>query len=84
MITFCGCETLGPKKYDFVALQNAGLISKKGSGLISFLATGDGASATIYNSADFGSDTNSFKTVIGPQVRDVTISLEIYPNLTQF
>jgi hypothetical protein len=28
VITFCGCETIGPKMYDFVALQNAGLISK--------------------------------------------------------
>ena len=28
VITFCGCEMIGPKKYDFVSLQNAGLISK--------------------------------------------------------
>lgn len=66
MITFCGCETIGPKKYDFVALQAAGLISKQGGGLISYIATGDGASATLYNSPEFESE---FKTVIGPNTQ---------------
>jgi len=63
VITFCGCETIGPKMYDFVALQNAGLISKAGAGLISFIATGDMASITIYNKPDFTGDEHF---VIGP------------------
>lgn len=56
MITFCGCEVIGPKKYDFVSLQNAGLVSKSGAGLISFIATGKDTSITIYNTPDFTGD----------------------------
>lgn len=66
VITFCGCETIGPKMYDFVALQNAGLISKAGAGLISFIATGDMASITIYNEPDFSGDEHY---VIGPMTQ---------------
>lgn len=63
VITFCGCETIGPKMYDFVALQKAGLISKAGAGLVTFIATGDMASITIYNEPDFTGDEHY---VIGP------------------
>lgn len=63
MITFCGCEMIGPKQYDFVALQNAGLVSKSGAGLISFIATGEDTSVTLYNEPDF---TGEKHTVIGP------------------
>lgn len=68
MITFCGCEVIGPKKYDFVSLQNAGLISKSGAGLISFIATGKDTSITIYNTPDFTGDEGQH-TVIGPEVQ---------------
>lgn len=66
VITFCGCETIGPKKYDFVALQNAGLISKKGAGLVSFIATGKDTSITLYNTPDF---TGELHTVVGPETQ---------------
>jgi hypothetical protein len=65
-VTFCGCETMGPKKYDFIALQNSQLISKDGTALISYIATGDGASITLYNSADFDSEE---KLVMGPNTQ---------------
>lgn len=68
MITFCGCEVIGPKKYDFVSLQNAGLVSKAGAGLISFIATGKDTSITIYNTPDFTGDEGDH-TVIGPEVQ---------------
>lgn len=68
MITFCGCEVIGPKKYDFVSLQNAGLVSKAGAGLISFVATGKDTSITIYNTPDFTGDEGDH-TVIGPEVQ---------------
>lgn len=55
VITFCGCENLGPKKYDMVSLQKAGLVSKVNSGMISFIATGEGASVTLYNDPSFDS-----------------------------
>lgn len=66
MITFCGCEMIGPKQYDFVALQNAGLVSKSGAGLISFIATGESTSVTLYNEPDF---TGEKHTVIGPNTQ---------------
>lgn len=66
VITFCGCETIGPKEYDFVALQNAGLISKKGAGLVSFIATGADTSITLYNTPDFSGDLH---TVVGPETQ---------------
>ena len=65
-VTFCGCETMGPKKYDFIALQNSQLISKYGTALIAYIATGDGASITLYNSADFDSEQ---RLVIGPNTQ---------------
>jgi len=66
VITFCGCENIGPKKYDFVSLQKASLIGKRGNGLISFIATGPDASVTLYNSANFDSE---LKDVIGPNTQ---------------
>jgi len=65
-ISFCGCETIGPKKYDFVSLQKAKLVSAKGAGLISYIITGDGASITLYNSAEFDSE---HRIVIGPNTK---------------
>ena len=65
-MTYCGCETIGPKLYDFVSLQKAKLIGKDGSGLISYIATGDAASITLYNSAEFDSE---YKYVIGPNTK---------------
>ena len=65
-MTYCGCETIGPKMYDFVSLQNAKLIGKDGSGLISYIATGDAASITLYNSAEYDSQD---RIVIGPNNR---------------
>ena len=56
VITFCGCESIGPKKYDLVSLQKASLVSKNNAGMISYIATGDGASVTIYNGPNFDSD----------------------------
>lgn len=66
MITFCGCENIGPKKYDFVSLQRAGLIGRSGAGMISFIVTGPGASVTLYNAPEFESE---YKTVIGPNTQ---------------
>lgn len=66
VISFCGCENIGPKKYDFVSLQKASLIGKRGNGMISFIATGPGASVTLYNSANFDSE---IKKVIGPSTQ---------------
>ena len=68
MITFCGCEMIGPKQYDFVSLQNAGLVSKAGAGLISYIATGKDTSITIYNTPDFTGDEGAH-TVIGPETQ---------------
>ena len=65
-ISFCGCETIGPKKYDFVSLQKAKLVSMKGAGLISYIVTGEGASITLYNSAEFDGE---HRIVIGPNTR---------------
>jgi hypothetical protein len=64
--TFCGCDIIGPKRYDLVALQQAGLISDKDEGLISYIATGEGASVSVYNRAEFESET---KKVFGPGVQ---------------
>merc|ERR1711998_372584 len=47
--------------YDFVSLQNAGLISKSGAGLVSFAAVGEGASATVFDGPHF----DGLKLVIG-------------------
>lgn len=65
-ITFCGCDLIGPKKYDFVSLKNAALISKSGTAQISFIATGDGSSVTIYNDPAFGGGN---MLTIGPNSR---------------
>ena len=58
MITFCGCEQIGPKKYDFVSLQKAGLISKSGAGLISFIAVGEGASVSVFDGPNFDGENS--------------------------
>jgi hypothetical protein len=71
-MTYCGCETIGPKLYDFVSLQKAKLIGKDGSGLISYIATGDAASITLYNSAEFDSED---KYVIGPNTKISTAEI---------
>ena len=58
MITFCGCEQVGPKKYDFVSLQNAGLISKSGAALVSFIAVGEGASVSVFDGPNFDGENS--------------------------
>ena len=58
MITFCGCEEIGPKKYDFVSLQKAGLVSKSGAGLISFIAVGKGASVSVFDGPNFDGENS--------------------------
>merc|ERR1719453_1261821 len=58
MITFCGCEQIGPKKYDFVSLQKAGLISKAGAGLVSFIAVGEGASVSVFDGPNFDGENS--------------------------
>jgi len=66
VVTFCGCQTIGPKNYDMVSLRKASLISRNGAGQISFIATGDDASVTIYHDPNF---LDGYMLVIGPNSR---------------
>merc|ERR1711998_35113 len=69
--TFCGCEVIGPKRYDLEALLKAGLITKNRAGTISYIAMGHNTSLAMYNSLTFGTEKNAseYRAVFGPNRR---------------
>ena len=80
--TFCGCNEIGPKRYDLHSLKAAGLITKTFDGMISYIVTGANVAVDVYNSPSFGLEPgdSQYKTAIGPERAVGMSDLEMGPD----